>query len=294
MTESGGTNPMANRRRRSAWISLMLGALVMTACGANRPSPAASPSAPAEATLGPAPEAARLAQSLQETASAIATLAPQLTQTEAMRPTEQARVAQTATVEAIAQATVSAQSMAEVVQGLLNSGVVDTAEGEYHRLPDLDASWAQIDHYDYLLSDYTPADFVARSRVEWKSASDRPDWARSGCGYVFRLNARGDHYLAYLGLDGRFYLYRRLNDVIERVGSWPYGGGRQPQGEADIMLVAEGPQMTFYVNGRQVHSLQDEALSDGYLGYSLISGTNKDFGTNCRMTDGELWVLKPG
>jgi len=31
---------------------------------------------------------------------------------------------------------------------------------------------------------------------------------------------------------------------------------------------------------------------DGKFGYTLLSGTNKDYGTKCEITNGRLWVFK--
>ena len=37
----------------------------------------------------------------------------------------------------------------------------------------------------------------------------------------------------------------------------------------------------------------DRLLDPGYLLYSIISGTNKDYGVRCEMTNSNLWIVKP-
>lgn len=265
--------------------------LLLPACSRGEPTS----SAPTPSTsLEPAPQPAQLAASLLATADARATVAPRETQTQAMLATRQGEAAQAATSNALVQATAYARPMLEVLQTLVVAGTVSRPDGEYHNLPDFGANLAQINHYDYLLSEFAPADFVVRSQVEWLSASETSNWSSSGCGYVFRLNARGDHYLAFLALDGRFYLYRNLKETIQSVGSWYYGEVGRPQGKAELMLAVEGARISFFVDGHRVHTQEDNTLSSGYLGFAVVSGTNRPSGMDCQMTDLELWILKPG
>ena len=65
-----------------------------------------------------------------------------------------------------------------------------------------------------------------------------------------------------------------------------------PEGAADIVLAVEGNWITFLVNGENVLHRQDDALTSGSLNYTVVSGTNKDYGTHCRMTNVKLWVIK--
>lgn len=199
---------------------------------------------------------------------------------------------QTATAEAIASATSQASSMLDHVTRLANDGYLSTTEGQYHMLPNFDESWAQINWYWFFPTGYMPTDFVIRAHVYWDVASRIPDWATTGCGFVFRENGIPDHYLTYLGLDGYVYFSRYVKDIYALVGKDYYGKVDTPQGEADITLAVEGPWVTFLVNGEQVLRSQDYALTSGNLDYTLVSGTNKDYGTHCRMTDVELWVIR--
>ena len=57
------------------------------------------------------------------------------------------------------------------------------------------------------------------------------------------------------------------------------------------MLVVEGTNISFFVNGERVHFRQDQGLSSGNLALTLFSGINAGFGTRCRMSNIELWEL---
>jgi hypothetical protein len=199
---------------------------------------------------------------------------------------------QTATAEAIASATSQAAPMLDHVTRLADDGYLTTTQGEFHALPNFDESWAQINWYWFFPTGYMPTDFVIRAHVYWDVASRIPDWATTGCGFVFRENGIPDHYLTYLGLDGYVYFSRYVKDTYALVGKDYYGKVESPQGEADITLAVEGPWVTFLVNGEQVLRTQDAALTSGNLDYTLVSGTNKDYGTHCRMTNVELWVIR--
>jgi hypothetical protein len=199
---------------------------------------------------------------------------------------------QTATAEAIASATSQAAPMLDHVTRLANDGYITTTEGEFHQLPNFDESWAQINWYWFFPTGYAPTDFVIRAHVYWDVASQIPDWATTGCGFVFRETGIPNHYLTYLGLDGNVYFSRYVKDTYALVGKDYYGKVDAPQGEADITLAVEGAWVTFLVNGEQVLRTQDAALTSGSLDYTLVSGTNKDYGTHCRMTNVELWVIR--
>ena len=58
------------------------------------------------------------------------------------------------------------------------------------------------------------------------------------------------------------------------------------------MLVVDDKRINFYVNGERVANAYDGSLNAGNIAQTLLSGTNKDFGTRCKMTNTELFILK--
>jgi hypothetical protein len=210
--------------------------------------------------------------------------------------TEEA-VAQVATQEAAAvqtvtAATAQAQPMVDLVQQLYADGHLSRTDGTYFTLPDFDASWAQIGRYIWIPTGFSPTDFVIKADASWDSASDTANWWTSGCGFVFREDGVENHYLAYLGLNGRVYFFRNVNNVYATLGSSYYGKLDTHEGYAQIMLVVEGINITFFVDGEKVHTRQDQGLASGNLALTLLSGINTGFGTRCKMVNIELWELK--
>ena len=199
----------------------------------------------------------------------------------------------------VARATSTAQPLGAAVERLVSEGYLSQGQGRYESLLDFYREWAQINWYQWYDTGKAPTDFVVQAHVAWESASDTANWFNSGCGFVFREAPRDadnqalNHYLAYLGLDGVAYLVRQRNSEYLELGHAKYGRVDVPAGEATIMLAVEGESISFFVNDEHVITRQDGALASGGLSYTLLSGTNRDFGTRCEMTEVGLWWLEP-
>jgi hypothetical protein len=280
------------RRNFKPLIPILL-AILMAACTSEdvTPTPTTTP-VPVTSTAISAYSITEIAVEAKATTDAQATAAFKATEAQATQIAEQWANQATATSEALIEATSQAQPLFDQVADLQASGFLSATEGSYFALPDFDASWAQLNYYDWLLTGVAPSNFVLRADTEWESASATANWWNSGCGFAFRINARGDHYLVYLGLDGWVYLYRNFSDTVTKLGGWYYDEVQTPAGSAKIMFIVENDWITFFVNDRQVDRHQDGTFSSGLLGYVIVSGTNKDYGTRCRMTDVELWELE--
>jgi hypothetical protein len=165
----------------------------------------------------------------------------------------------------------------------------------YDEIDDFDESWAKIGWYQYWAIEDSPTDFVIRAKATWSSASETANWFQSGCGFVFHITDEDNHYLTYLGLDGKAYFQRVYRGESKILGSGYYGKVNIPEGNADLMLMVYGDRIYFYVDGKQVYKGFDSTmigkLKDGDVALTLVSGTNKDYGTRCQMTDIELWGL---
>jgi hypothetical protein len=200
---------------------------------------------------------------------------------------------QTVTAEANKQATARAEPMLDLVTSLAGDGYLSTTQGIYYPLLDFDESWAQLGWYWFFPTGFSPTDFVFSAHTEWDSAIRSTEAETTGCGIVFRENGEDNHYLVYLSISGNVYFARNYKQYFTVIGQNYYGPvGEPPQGQADIVLAVEGNYVTFLVNGEKVLRQYDEVFSSGSLDYTLISGTNKDYGTHCRMTNVKLWVIK--
>ncbi|MCI0553079.1 MAG: hypothetical protein L0287_19200 [Anaerolineae bacterium] len=62
--------------------------------------------------------------------------------------------------------------------------------------------------------------------------------------------------------------------------------------EADFTVIVKGTYVYVLVNGEVVgeYTLSKSRILEGDLGLSLLSGTNKDFGTRCEMTNVHAWI----
>lgn len=237
-------------------------------------------SAEAAATEAAATQAVVASRTAQAVAQTTAAAERRITRTAAAAATQ-------------VQATAQAQPLAARVEQIVAEGYLTRSAGTYARLDDYSDAWAQINWYQWLWTGYNPTDFVLRADFSWNSASETANWFNSGCGFVFRESSREnvDHYLVYLGLDSVVYFYKvRLGEHTE-LASASAGRLDVPEGSAQFMLAVEGDRFTAYVNDQRVITAHDGSLKDGLLNYTLLSGTNRDFGTLCRMSNVELWTL---
>ena len=309
-------NSLWGQRAASWWLGVV--ALVVAACGPAGPvvtqGPVAGVTGTARALMTAeaartlevqaAQGTARAAQSAATATTSAGTAQAEVALTAAAAQATSSMANQLATGTAgaatrVARATSTAQPLADAVDRLVNEGYLTRGGGTYESLLDFFREWAQINWYQWYDTGKAPTDFVVRADVAWQSASDKANWFNSGCGFVFREAPReGDeqvlnHYLAYLGLDGVVYMARQSNGQYAELGKANYGKVDVPQGQAQIMLAVEGEHFNFFVNDTHVLSMTDGALDNGGLSYTLLSGTNRDFGTRCEMTNVGLWWLEP-
>ncbi len=280
-------------------LSVVILSIMIVACNSTpSTTPTVTPelTADVEQTSAAATDAANDAQATiaagtEEAVSQAATDQAATQVQETAKAAAQISTREAAIAAAKAESTVQAEGMQIRIQDLHDRGYLESTSGSYFLLDDFDESWAQINWYQWWETGHSPSDFVVRADAEWDSASDRANWWTSGCGFVFREDGVPNHYLTYLGLDGYVYFARSVNGISANLGSSYYGNVGTPSGGAEIMLVAEGSTISFFVNGERVHSRQDQGLSSGSLALTLLSGINTDFGTRCQMSNIELWEL---
>ena len=185
------------------------------------------------------------------------------------------------------------RTMQSVVKALKTTGLLTNHVGTRIKLPGFDEEWAQINWYQWLRTGYSPTDFVIRADASWESASEKANWFNSGCGFVFIESDADNHYLILLDMDGNVELTRNKNGyqtVIGRSKSrYPV---EKPADSANLMLAVEGDEIMFFVDGFLILHQRDTTLDTGNLALTLMSGTNKDFGTRCKMENIELWKLR--
>jgi hypothetical protein len=220
-----------------------------------------------------------------------------MTQTEVARPTATKTPAPTRTPTPTKtpnlEATRAYEAMFTKVQQYAKDGFIPSTNGVYYPLPDYEDSWAQLGYYNWTLTGYSPNNFVIESDIEYASASGTANWFASGCGYAFHIQDGDNHYAIFLMMDG----YSRSNafdaGYFHNMGEGYYGKLDLPKGQAHIALTANGRDYAFFVNGKLTKKYQGllGKLTTGDLAYTMLSGTNTGFGTSCKFTKSELWVV---
>ena len=174
-----------------------------------------------------------------------------------------------------------------------DEGLISTNVGDYYYVDDFTDEWAQMYWYQWeYLADLEITDFVIRAKITWKSASDTPQWADSGCGFVFREQDTDNHMKANFALDGSVYITGIRNSNWLSYGKKSFDR-HSTSGTAYFTLAASGGDVTVMIDDSIVHEARNVALTDpGYLAFVVVSGTNKGFGTRCEFEEIELFVIE--
>jgi hypothetical protein len=243
-------------------------ALAILACGVGTTVPTATPVPPPTNT--PVPPT--------DTSVPTATLVP----TNTPKPTITPNVA----------ATQQAEEFLALLATFKDKGYIDTTEGTSVQLDDFTQEWAQLGWYQWWPQDGTYANFVFSAHFKWSTASSTPEV--SGCGIIFGLQENNDHYAVFLDKGQIFFRMAR--------GSYNYavgktrGPGRTNFGnpaEADFVVIVKGQTAYVSVNGEvTMYTLSADQTSAGTFALTLLSGTNKDYGTRCEMTNLVIWTPK--
>lgn len=197
----------------------------------------------------------------------------------------------TQSAEVVTQATAQAEEIANVAENLAEQGFLKNTDGTYSKIEDFNENWAQIGWYQWWNTGFEPDDFIIRAHTEWESASKTANWFDSGCGFVFRQEDEKNHYMIFLALDGNVYLKGYVDGVYKEFGKGYAGKIDHIKGGADVMLVVQGNRILYFVNDEKVLDRENGMLSSGKLALTLVSGTNKEYGTRCSITNIELWEL---
>ena len=300
-------------RQRSRWsgackalfVLVVCFVLSLAACAPAKP-PTATPVPPAMVTAAAKQtEDAVKNQALQTSTAKQAALdkaaASQaaLTQTEAARPTATKTPTPTntptPTITPNLQATQKYEAMFAKIEQYAKDGYIPSTNGTYNPLPDYADSYAQINYYRWYPTGFAPENFVIEADVEYASASDIANWVESGCGFVFHVDSNNNHYAVFLVMDGHTFSHAMSDGKFYPIGDAYFDKLAIPSGKVHIALVVNGNHYAFFVNGKlaQKYEGYQGKLTSGDLAYSIISGTNTGFGTACKFTNSELWVVNP-
>jgi hypothetical protein len=262
--------------------------------------PPTAPPAPTDTATATADMAAT--QVAQSTADAQATKDVRTTRHAATRTQLQSERLATETLQKekalktaqVKQATSTAQiaGFYQVIEKLQAEGVLGDTKGELYQLDDYTRSEAQINYLFWEPTEYDATNFVFAAKMDWSSASMIANWDASGCGLVFGLKSHSQYNFSYLGLDGFVYSSRLTNDVWKPLAYKRWGKPDLPDGQAHFMMTVWEKHIQIYINDALVSSMQDGGYTPGDIALSVVSGTNKDWGTRCNFSDVMLYIFE--
>ncbi len=182
------------------------------------------------------------------------------------------------------------------VQKYFELGYLETTEGKVTQYSDFNEEWAQLDWYkSWSFSSTQVENFFISAHLKWSSAYRNA--ATSGCGFYFAFRQGSDfRYTVFLDRSKVHFL---VADYFSGPFSPTRGSGLvnfnnpadQPV-EADFTLIVQGAYAYVLVNDEVVgeYTLSQSKILRGYFGASILSGTNKGFGTRCEMTNVHAWI----
>jgi hypothetical protein len=207
--------------------------------------------------------------------------------------TKDARQIVTIAAEAIVAADPVAADLSAQVQTFKDEGRIPTIDGEYIKLEDFNQTFSQLGFYQPYPTGINLENFVFSGHFKWSTAMATSDV--SACGIVFAGQTDNSGYAVFLD-KSRVYFSSSTATTYSELGKTS-GTGRVSFGnpaEADFSLVVYRTHAYVYVDGQFIgeYTLSSSKPLKGTFGYGIISGTNKDYGTSCEITNAGIWSLK--
>jgi hypothetical protein len=259
------------RKSLYTFISFLLIVIfVSLACATTQPTPTSTPE--------PSPSAAPTASQTP-------------TATRTPRPSPTPRSTQTPNLAA----TQRAEELNATVQEYFEKGYLATTEGRFRELDDFSYDWAQLGWYRKFPIQDGVGDFFLSANFKWDSAFKNSNI--SGCGFVFGVQPNDDHYAVFLDRQKVLFLITDNRVGFSKPVSPTRGTGIVKfdyPAEADFTLIVKGAYAYVLVNGEVIaeYTLAQSRSSKGGIGLTVLSGTNKDYGTRCEMSNLHLWLAK--
>ncbi len=181
-------------------------------------------------------------------------------------------------------------------QSYYDAGYVTRSDSNIEEFDDFAVEWAQLGWYQWYPLGKEVSDFSLSAHFKWMSASKTAD--ESGCGFAFAIQPDNGHYAVFLDRNKILFL-----DADSSYGSYARsvgktsGSGRvkfDNPAEADFTLIVNGIDAYVLVNNELIgkYTLSKSRNLRGDVGLTVLSGTNKEYGTRCEMTDIHLFEPK--
>ena len=225
------------------------------------------------------------------TNTALPTSTETLVPTNTPRPSPTPRPTQTPNMAA----TERVEELNAEVQDYFDKGYLATTDGRFRELEDFSYDWAQMGWYNWLPLRDSAKDFFLSAHFKWDSAFRNSD--TSGCGFIFGLQPNDDHYAVFLDRQKVLFLITDHTIGFSKPVSPTRGNGVVKfdyPAEADFTLIVKDAYAYVLVDGEVIgeYTLAQSRAAKGGIGLTVLSGTNKDYGTRCEMTNLHLWLPK--
>lgn len=174
-------------------------------------------------------------------------------------------------------------------------GYLTSTDGRFREFEDFDYEWAQLGWYKRFLLGANVKDFYLSAHFAWESAYQNADI--SGCGIAFANQENGEHYAVFLDRSKVLFVDADNRYPSSRLMGTTRGTGKvkfDMPAEADFTLIVQDAYAYVLVNGEVVgeYTLSQSRNLRGDLAFTVLSGTNKDYGTHCEMTNIHVWIPK--
>jgi len=191
-------------------------------------------------------------------------------------------------------ATQQVEELNAEVQSYYGRGYLTTTEGQFTQFDDFRYELAKVRWYPLIPLRDLDSDFYMKAHFKWSNADRSADI--SGCGFVFAIQDDQEHYGVFLDRSRIYfvqggYFYNSIGP-INGSGLVDFDNPFDHPVEADFTLIVREAQAYVLVDDELVgeYALLPDKLSGGKVGLSTFSGTNKDYGTRCEMTNLHLWI----
>jgi hypothetical protein len=179
-------------------------------------------------------------------------------------------------------------------QKYFDLGYLSSTDGKFKEFDDFTEDWAQLGWYRRWELYEEPSDFYMSAHFKWSSAYRNADI--SGCGFAFAIQENGDHYAVFLDRSKVYFVeteyYYSPIGPTRGTGRVKFENPFDKPAEADFTILVKGNSAYVLVDDELVgeYTLSQSMVLRGKLGFTLLSGTNKDYGTRCEMTDIHLFI----
>jgi hypothetical protein len=176
------------------------------------------------------------------------------------------------------------------VQRFADQGLLEDTAGKFKTFDDFNEEWAQMNWYQFWPVEEVNSNFMFGAHFKWSTASDTPEL--SGCGIAFGIQPNEDHYSVFLDRGRILFMMARgtYNYAVGKTsgpGTTSFGN----PAEADFQVLVKDGKAHVAVDGEITnYTLSADQSTAGELALSVLSGTNRDYGTRCEMTDIHVWT----